>query len=52
MEVLHIKSLSPLVKDDGSYILYFSFCFDVLWDWVCDVVERGIEGVHSEFNYM
>ena len=22
-KVLHVKSLSPLVKDDGSYILYF-----------------------------
>ena len=22
-----------------------------MWVWVCDVVERGIEGVHSEFHY-
>ena len=22
-----------------------------MWVWVCDVVERGIEGAHSEFHY-
>ena len=43
IEVLHIKRLSPSVKDDGSYILHIL----LIWDWVCDVVERGIEGVHS-----
>ena len=48
VEVLHVKSLSPLVKDDVFIILHL---IDVLWEWVCDVVDKGIEGVHYEFHY-
>ena len=48
IEVFNVKSLSPLVKDDVFIILHF---IDVMWEWVCDVVERGMEGVHSEFHY-
>ena len=47
IEVLHVKSLSPLVKDDGTYILHLILMFGGLW--VCDDVERGMKGIHSEF---
>ena len=29
----------------------FSSYIYVMWVWVYDVVERGIEGVHYEFHY-
>ena len=31
VEVLHVKSLSPLVKYDGSYILHFILMYCGLW---------------------
>ena len=34
-----IKTLSPCVKDECS--LFSSSYIDVMWVWVCDVVERG-----------
>ena len=45
VEVLQVKSLSLLVKNDGSYILHLLLMYCGLW--VCDVADRGIEGVHS-----
>ena len=49
IEVLHIKILSPLVKHDSIYILHLILVHCGLW--VFDVVERGIERVHSEFHH-
>ena len=48
VEILHVKSLSHLVKDD---VLFYSSSYnDVMWEWVCDVVERGMVGVYSELH--
>ena len=47
-ELLHIKSLSPLVKDDVLYILHLLLMY--CGEWECDAIERGMEGVHSKFN--
>ena len=47
--ILHIKSLSPLVKDDVFIFLHFTLMYCGLW--VCDAVERGMKVVHSEFYY-
>ena len=49
VEVLHVKSLSLLVKDNVLYFLHFIFMYYGLW--VRDAIERGIKGVHSEFHY-
>ena len=43
-----MKILSPLVKDDVLIILHL---IDVTWEWVYDVVERGMKGVHFKFHY-
>ena len=48
VEVLHVKRLSPLVKDDIFIILHL---INVKREWVCDTVERGMEEVHSKFQY-
>ena len=42
VEVLHIKSLSPYVKDDVLYFLHLILMYCGIW--VCDAVERGMEG--------
>ena len=47
-EVLDIKSLSPLVKDDSLYILHLLLIN--CGEWVCNAIGRGIKGVHSEFH--
>ena len=48
IKVLHIKSLSLCVKDDVFYFLHLIFMYCGLW--VCDAVERGVEGVHYQFH--
>ena len=45
--VLHVKGLSPLVKD----LLISSSFINVMWEWVCDAIERKMERVHSKFPY-
>ena len=47
-EVLHVKSLSPLVKDDALYILHLLLIN--CGEWVCNAIERGMKGVHFEFH--
>ena len=44
-----LKAFSPLVKHDVLY--FFSSYINVMWVWVCNEVERGIERVHFEFHY-
>ena len=47
IKVLHIKSLLPCVKSDVLYFLNrILMNFGI---WMCNVVERGMKGVHSEF---
>ena len=48
VEVLHVKSLPPMVKDDVLYLLQLLLMFCGLS--VCDAVERGMDEVHSEFQ--
>ena len=48
IEVLHVKSFSPSVEDDGSQILHFILIYYGLW--VYDAIEREMEGVHYEFH--
>ena len=48
IEVLHVKSLSPLVNDDDIYILHLVLmCYGL---WVCGAIERGMKGLHYEFQ--
>ena len=43
-----LKAFHLKVKNDGIYILHLILMYCELW--VCDVVERGIEGVYCEFH--
>ena len=48
VEVLHVKNLSLLVKDDVLYILQHLLLY--YGEWVCDVIEKGMDGIHSKFH--
>ena len=49
IEVLHFKSISPLLKDDVFIFLYLILMYSGLW--MCDVVKRDIDIVHSKLYY-
>ena len=46
-QVLHIKNPSSCVKDEVLYFCHLILMYCGIW--VCDVIERVIEGVHYEF---
>ena len=46
-QVLHVKGLTPLVKDP----LISSSFINVMSERVCDGIERKMERVHSKFHY-
>ena len=48
IEVLQVKSLSPLVKDDFLYFIHLILMYYGIW--LCNAVDKGMEGVHSEFH--
>ena len=49
LEVVHVKILSPWMKDVVLYFLHLILMYYRLW--MCDVVERGMKGVYFEFHY-